>query len=273
MTDRFASSADVATSSGRGSGAVRAGRAARSPGHSCGANRRPSASVEGGLPPRGTFGDAIGRGSSSVGWSTASRRTRFVQGPPNPDAVGDPRRTPGHHPDGTQPTRTSALTKLAANPAESRMRGNAHVRFGGRRREDHRAQARHRRLAADPHTECVWRAGRNVTHRQSGDMCVRWIARHARSPSASSGASSAAPTSPMSSPRLSATSARRPPRPRPRRPLHSSLPTVTTGTAVTKFHGERDILRVHPARPNHSARVERELCATQKPLARESVTT
>ncbi len=30
------------------------------------------------------------------------------------------------------------------------MRGNAYVRFGGRRREDHRAQARHRRLAADP---------------------------------------------------------------------------------------------------------------------------
>jgi hypothetical protein len=33
---------------------------------------------------------------------------------------------------------------------ESRMRGNSHVRFGGRRRGDHRPKGRHRRLAADP---------------------------------------------------------------------------------------------------------------------------
>jgi len=38
-------------------------------------------------------------------------------------------------------------------PVESRMRGNSHVRFGGRRRADHRARARHRRLAADPTTK------------------------------------------------------------------------------------------------------------------------
>jgi len=30
------------------------------------------------------------------------------------------------------------------------MRGNSHVRFGGRRRGDHRPKGRHRRLAADP---------------------------------------------------------------------------------------------------------------------------
>jgi hypothetical protein len=33
---------------------------------------------------------------------------------------------------------------------ESRMRGNSHVRFGGRRRGDHRPRGRHWRLAADP---------------------------------------------------------------------------------------------------------------------------
>jgi hypothetical protein len=33
---------------------------------------------------------------------------------------------------------------------ESRMRGDSHVRFGGRRRGDHRPQGRHWRLAADP---------------------------------------------------------------------------------------------------------------------------
>ena len=30
------------------------------------------------------------------------------------------------------------------------MRGNSHVRFGGRRRGNHRPKGRHRRLAADP---------------------------------------------------------------------------------------------------------------------------
>jgi hypothetical protein len=33
---------------------------------------------------------------------------------------------------------------------ESRMRGNSHVRFGGRRRGNHRLKSRNRRLAADP---------------------------------------------------------------------------------------------------------------------------
>jgi putative transposase len=37
-------------------------------------------------------------------------------------------------------------------PVESRMRGNSHVRFGGRRRADHRGQPRHERLAADPYS-------------------------------------------------------------------------------------------------------------------------
>ena len=40
-------------------------------------------------------------------------------------------------------------------PVESRMRGNSHVRFGGRRRADHRGQPRHRRLAADPYAELI----------------------------------------------------------------------------------------------------------------------
>ena len=38
---------------------------------------------------------------------------------------------------------------------ESRMRGNSHVRFGGRRRGNHRPQDRTRRLAADPYTAAM----------------------------------------------------------------------------------------------------------------------
>jgi hypothetical protein len=33
---------------------------------------------------------------------------------------------------------------------ESRVRGNSHARFGGRRRGNHRLKSRHWRLAADP---------------------------------------------------------------------------------------------------------------------------
>ena len=38
---------------------------------------------------------------------------------------------------------------------ESRMRGNSHVRFGGRRRGNHRPQDRNRRLAADPYIAAI----------------------------------------------------------------------------------------------------------------------
>ena len=53
-------------------------------------------------------------------------------------------------------------------PVESRMRGNSHVRFGGRRRADHRGQPRHRRLAADPTTRSsARRASTTPTARRS----------------------------------------------------------------------------------------------------------
>jgi hypothetical protein len=38
---------------------------------------------------------------------------------------------------------------------ESRMRGNSHVRFGGRRRGNPRSQDRHGRLAADPYIGAI----------------------------------------------------------------------------------------------------------------------
>jgi hypothetical protein len=44
----------------------------------------------------------------------------------------------------------SCSKTTTGTPVESRMRGNSHVRFGGRRRADHHGQPRHRRLAADP---------------------------------------------------------------------------------------------------------------------------
>ena len=55
-------------------------------------------------------------------------------------------------------------------PVESRMRGNSHVRFGGRRRADHRGQPRHRRLAADPYAAQIGArlgevSSERVTHR------------------------------------------------------------------------------------------------------------
>jgi hypothetical protein len=55
------------------------------------------------------------------------------------------------------------------------MRGNAHVRFGGRGRADHRAQARH---GGSPPTLHRVRPpqSRNVKRWQSGDMALRWTA-------------------------------------------------------------------------------------------------
>ena len=55
------------------------------------------------------------------------------------------------------------------------MRGNAHVRFGGRRRADHCAQARH---GGSPPTliEIVRRTQRNVKRWSSGEMALRWTA-------------------------------------------------------------------------------------------------
>ena len=71
--------------------------------------------------------------------------------------------------------------------------------------------------------------------------------RHARSRTAVSEASSATATSPPSSSRSNATTTVAvtpiPLTPRPRRPLSSSPPDHHTGTAATKFHGDRDILR------------------------------
>ena len=55
------------------------------------------------------------------------------------------------------------------------MRGNAHVRFGGRARADHRAQAR-QAARPRPIIETVRRSSRNVKHWQSGDMRKRWTA-------------------------------------------------------------------------------------------------
>src|SRR5215211_5987742 len=47
-------------------------------------------------------------------------------------------------PPGREPTQPDQhLDRPTANPVESRMRGNAHVRLGGRKRANHRAQARH----------------------------------------------------------------------------------------------------------------------------------
>ena len=50
------------------------------------------------------------------------------------------------------------------------MRGNSHVRFGGRRRADHRAQARHRRLAADPYSELI---GAELGERRPDDRATQ----------------------------------------------------------------------------------------------------
>ncbi len=50
-------------------------------------------------------------------------------------------------------------------PMESRMRWKSQVRFGGRRRGDHRPKDRHRRLAADP-----------ARPRHPSDVCIQVIA-------------------------------------------------------------------------------------------------
>src|ERR1700749_83114 len=55
------------------------------------------------------------------------------------------------------------------------MRGNAHVRCGGRRRAVHRAQARH---GGSPPTLDLRRPAdpRNVKRWRSGEMCLLWTA-------------------------------------------------------------------------------------------------
>jgi hypothetical protein len=55
------------------------------------------------------------------------------------------------------------------------MRGNAHVRFGGRGRADHRAQAR-QAARSRPIIEIVRRTQRNVKRWRSGEMRLRWTA-------------------------------------------------------------------------------------------------
>ena len=60
-----------------------------------------------------------------------------------PTAVGTSRRNPAHHPGGRSRCLDQHHDRPAAYPVERRMRGNAHVRCGGRGRANHRAQARH----------------------------------------------------------------------------------------------------------------------------------
>jgi len=56
---------------------------------------------------------------------------------------------------------------------ESRMRWKSHVRFGGRRRGDHRLQSRHRRLAADPASGAKLSGRSQVARSSSGATSQR----------------------------------------------------------------------------------------------------
>ena len=90
--------------------------------------------------------------------------------------------------------------------------------------------------------ECVRRTSRNVKCWQSGDMALRWTAagmleaeRQFRRIIGYRGLAKLALA-------IERDLLPRPSRPRPRRPLSSSPPDRHTGTAVAKFHDERDIL-------------------------------
>ena len=89
--------------------------------------------------------------------------------------------------------------------------------------------------------ECIRRTSRNVKRWSSGEMALRWTAATCSKPNASSGGSSATAISQSSPSRSSATSLEGPP-PSPTEETATLVTawTTNTGTAVAKFHDERE---------------------------------
>ena len=108
--------------------------------------------------------------------------------------------------------------------------------------------------------ETVRRTSRNVKRWQSGDMCLRWTAAGMLEAEQPVPQDHRLPRPRQARPRASSATSppnahRSPPRPA-RRPLRSPPPDHHTGTAVTKFHDERDNLHDDAARLTAAFTVE-----------------
>jgi hypothetical protein len=127
-----------------------------------------------------------------------------LQGTPNPNAVGNSRTTPRHHPDGAPPSRSSTMINQRLTLWSA---GCVGTRTSGAEGGGEQTTACERGIAARlrPYIEIVRHTQRNVKRWQDGDMRKRWTAAGMLVAEQQFGGSSATAISPSSSSRSSAT--------------------------------------------------------------------